>query len=117
MHAEKIRSLCLSLKGVEESIKWENHLCFTIGEKMFLILNPDNTPVNGSFKTSPAEFDLLTGREGFIPAPYLARYSWVQFDNINRLSEKDWKKYMEMAYRLVYDKLPAKAKMKLSKIS
>ena len=29
MNIEEIRNICLSLKGVEESIKWESHLCFT----------------------------------------------------------------------------------------
>jgi predicted DNA-binding protein (MmcQ/YjbR family) len=117
MTAEKIRDLCLSLKGVEETIKWENHLCFTIGEKMFLVITPDSVPVNGSFKTTPENFDTLTSREGIIPAPYLAKHNWVHFDKPDRLSMKEWKQYIKLAYELTFEKLPLKMRKKIENAS
>ena len=114
MILEEIRSHCLSLPGVTESIKWEDHLCFCVAEKMFLIVNPDQFPISSSFKTSVNKFDELIANEGFIPAPYLARYKWVHVDNIERFSIKEWRDIIDMAYQLVFDKLPLKKRKELS---
>lgn len=115
MNIEEIRNICLSLKGVEESIKWENHLCFTVGDKMFFIVNPDNFPVNGSFKTTPDIFEELTNTEGFTPAPYLARYNWVQYDSIERFNSMQWEQYIKTAYTLIFEKLPHKTRKQIEK--
>lgn len=114
MALEDIRNHCLSLPGVTESIKWEDHLCFCVAEKMFFIINPDQFPVSCSFKTSANKFDELITSEGFIPAPYLARYKWVHLDNIERFSIKEWKEIIDMAYQLVFEKLPLKKKKQLN---
>ena len=63
-----IRDICLSFPGITEDIKWEDHLCFNIGGKMFLVTSPDNIPVSASFKTSDEDFTALSNRAGFIPA-------------------------------------------------
>jgi predicted DNA-binding protein (MmcQ/YjbR family) len=116
MTVEEIRNICLSLKGTEESIKWENHLCFTIGGKMFFVVNPDNFPINGSFKTTPEIFDYLTELDGFIPAPYLAKHYWVQFDNMECFNKVKWTEHIERAYSLILEKLPLKVKKQISEI-
>jgi predicted DNA-binding protein (MmcQ/YjbR family) len=115
MTLEEIRAYCLSLPAVEESIKWEAHLCFCIGEKMFFLGNPDAFPISASFKCSKSDFDELIDRAGFRPAPYLARYHWVHIDNIESLSPKEWKRLLGNAYQLVYDKLPKNVKQSLAK--
>ncbi len=114
MNLEIITEYCNSLPRVTTDIKWEDHLCFNVGEKMFLITSPDNVPVSASFKTNPDDFELLTEREGIIPAPYLARYKWVQVDDINRLSEKEWQEYVPKSYQLVASKLPKKIQKELN---
>lgn len=108
MNIEELRKLCTSLPDVTEDIKWENHLCFNIGGKMFCILGLDQVPVTASFKTSDEDFILLSTREGFRPAPYLARYKWIHTSDINNLSTKDWKKLISESYRLIKSKLPKK---------
>jgi predicted DNA-binding protein (MmcQ/YjbR family) len=113
MTVEEIRDICLSLKGVEEGIKWENHLCFTIGGKMFFVINPDNFPINGSFKTTPEIFDCLTNLDGFTPAPYLAKHCWVHYDDIERLNRAKWTEHIERAYSLVLEKLPLKVRKQI----
>jgi predicted DNA-binding protein (MmcQ/YjbR family) len=114
MTIEDLRSICKSLKSVTEDIKWEDHLCFNIGGKMFLITSTGPAPQPASFKVSDEDFGLLTEKQGFIPAPYLARYKWVQVDDISRLSKKQWKDYAEKSYRLIGSKLPAKVKKEIS---
>ena len=69
MTIDQIESICKPFKGVTQDIKWENHLCFNVGDKMFLVTAPDNSPVTASFKVSDEDFDELIQREGFLPAP------------------------------------------------
>jgi predicted DNA-binding protein (MmcQ/YjbR family) len=110
---EDLRNICKKFKGMTEDIKWEDHLCFNIGGKMFLVTAPDAVPVSASFKVSDEEFDTLSSKPGFMPAPYLARYKWVHLDDIGRLNKKQWEHYMRQAYELIASKLPAKTKKEL----
>ena len=113
MSIDDISKLCKKLKGTTTDIKWEDHLCFNVGDKMFLITAPDSVPVTASLKVSDDDFADLTQREGIIPAPYLARYKWVYLDDINRLTPKEWSHYIVEAHRLVSAKLPAKTRKAL----
>jgi predicted DNA-binding protein (MmcQ/YjbR family) len=110
MTLDAIEKLCKSLPEVTEDIKWENHLCFNIGGKMFLITSPDSSPVTASFKTSEEKFDELIEREGFKPAPYLAKHKWVFIDNISRLSAREGKELLTLSYEIIKSKLPKKKK-------
>lgn len=114
MNIEELQQICKQLKGVTQDIKWENHLCFNIGGKMFLVTSPDEVPISASFKVANDDFEELCNIEGFTPAPYLARYNWVLLDDINRLSERDWKQYIRQSYELIYSKLPAKTKKEIT---
>jgi predicted DNA-binding protein (MmcQ/YjbR family) len=113
MTIEELQKLCKKHKGVTEDIKWEDHLCFNVGEKMFLVTSPDSVPVSASFKVNDEEFDELSQKPGFMPAPYLARYKWVHLDDIKRLSKKQWEHYAEQSYHLIAAKLPAKIKKQI----
>lgn len=113
MSIEELRKICKTFPGVTEDIKWEDHLCFSIGGKMFLITSTGPAPQSASFKVDDETFGLLTDRPGFIPAPYLARYKWVQVDDIGRLSKREWKQFAEESYRLIVSKLPAKVKKEI----
>ncbi len=110
MTLDEIRNYCLSLNGVTESIKWEDHLCFCVGEKMFVITSPDHFPVTASFKTTDELFEELVLKEGVIPAPYLARNKWVHVDDIERLTHEEWINLIDIAYNLIFAKLPLKTK-------
>ncbi len=113
MELEDLRKLSKKLKGVTEDIKWENHLCFCVGDKMFLIASLDEHPTSASFKVNDDEFDEICQREGFMPAPYLARNKWVRLDDINRLSPKEWQYYATVSYNYVKTKLTKKLKKEL----
>jgi predicted DNA-binding protein (MmcQ/YjbR family) len=113
MNVEKIRKLCLSHPHVTEDIKWGHDLCFCIAEKMFVVVGIGSTPVSASFKTTDEEFDKLSNRKGFKPAPYVARYKWVMVDDITTMSEKEWKEHIATAYDLIKCKLPKAVLKKL----
>jgi predicted DNA-binding protein (MmcQ/YjbR family) len=113
MSIEELRKICKSLKGTTEDIKWEDHLCFNIGGKMYLVTSPGQTPVTASFKVPDEEFEEIAAKPGFKPAAYLARYKWVYVDDINRLSKKQWTDLIRQSYGLIASKLPAKTKTQL----
>ena len=110
MTLDDIQKICRSLENVTEDIKWGHDLCFNIGGKMFLVTAPDSIPVSASFKADEETFNELAEREGFKPAPYLARHKWIFVDDINRLSKKEWEKFIYQSYELVKAKLPKKKK-------
>lgn len=110
MTLETIQQICESFPDVTNDIKWENHLCFNVGGKMFLITSPDDSPVTASFKTSEEKFNELTERDGCKPAPYLAKHKWIYVDNISRLNSREWKELLQLSYELVKAKLPKKKK-------
>lgn len=114
MTISEIRDLCLTFPGVTEDIKWGDHLCFNIGGKMFLVTAPDNVPVSASFKTSEEDFEILSTREGFIPAPYMARNKWIFVDDIKRFSKKEWEKYLKLSYSIIASKLPLRVQKEIA---
>jgi len=108
MNIEDIQAFCTKLPAVTEDIKWENHLCFCVGEKMFLILGLDEVPTTSSFKVNEEDFEEIASRAGFKPAPYLARYKWVWTSDIRNLSKDEWEHYIKKSYNLVKAKLSKK---------
>lgn len=113
MTVEDIEKICRKYGGVTEDIKWQDHLCFNVGGKMFLITAPDAVPISASIKVSEEVFDQFSDKEGFLPAPYLARYKWIWMDDINRLSQKQWLSFIDMAYHLVASRLPVRVRKEI----
>jgi predicted DNA-binding protein (MmcQ/YjbR family) len=113
MDLENLRALCMSFPHVVEDIKWENHLCFNVGGKMFMITSPDESPVTASFKCSDEEFEAISSRPGFKPAPYLARNKWVWTSDVTLLGAAEWQHFARQAYDLVKAKLPKKLQKEL----
>jgi predicted DNA-binding protein (MmcQ/YjbR family) len=113
MTVEDLQAICKKFKGVTEDIKWEDHLCFNIGGKMFLVTAPDSTPCSASFKVPEEDFEEISSKAGFSKHKYIGRYFWVQLDDINRVSRKQWEKYARQSYELVASKLSGKLKKQL----
>ena len=113
MNMEEIRPFCKALPAVTEDIKWENDLVFSVGSKMFFVAGINQSPVSASFKVTDDTFDEMCDREGFKPAPYLARYNWIWINDIARMSRIECEKYIRQSYTLVKQKLPLKIKKQL----
>jgi predicted DNA-binding protein (MmcQ/YjbR family) len=113
MSIEEIQSICQDLPAVTQDIKWEDHLCFNVGDKMFLVTCPDQVPSSATFKVADEDFEEISAREGFKPAPYMARYKWVYLDDIRRLTPQQWQAHIAASYRLVAAKLPKKMRQQL----
>lgn len=110
---ETIQKICLSLKAVTEDVKWEHDLVFSIGGKMFCVVSLE-PPNRCSFKVRDEEFEELSVRDGFMPAPYMARAKWVSVTDSDRLNKKDWEAFICQSYQLVAAKLPKKLRQELA---
>ena len=50
MNIEEIRAYALSKPEKAEDLKWGEHLCLMVCEKIFLVLSLDEYPAPASFK-------------------------------------------------------------------
>jgi len=107
MDVETLRKICLSFTAATESIKWGNDLVFSVGDKMFCATSFEE-PFKCSFKVADDKFEETSIREGFMPAPYLARAKWVMVSNEAGLSKEEWKQFLKQSYDLVAGKLTKK---------
>jgi len=106
MSLDAIRKICRSLPAVTEDIKWGSDLVFSVGGKMFAVVNTDR-PHTVAFKCTPEIFAELTEREGIIPAPYLARALWVQERSAGEVLERrELADLINASYELVVGTLP-----------
>jgi predicted DNA-binding protein (MmcQ/YjbR family) len=113
MTTEHIQKICMALPGTTEDVKWGHDLVFSVGTKMFCVVGLDQQPVSASFKVQDDVFDEMCSREGFKPAPYMAKHKWVWVDDISRMKKKEWEECVFQSYKLVKQKLTAKAKKEL----
>ena len=113
MTIEDLSFICKGFKGVTTDIKWEDHLCFNVGEKIFLITSPDTLPCSASFKVSEEYFVNLTEKDGLNQARYFAKRQWVTVHDINTLSKQEWEHYLLESHRLVALKLTKKKRAEL----
>lgn len=113
MDFDRIREICLSFPGTTEGVKWENHICFMVAEKMFCITTIDDGAQDVSIKVSDDDFNSLTERDGIIPAPYMARNKWVRVAQYKYLKPKEWEHYLRGSYELIKSKLPKKIRESL----
>ena len=113
MDIEAIREICKGFPKVTEDIKWGHDLVFAVGGKMFCVAGLDQVPVSVSFKVTEAEFDELSTRPNFRPAPYVAKYKWVLLEDAGAINAKQWQYYLAQSYELVKAKLPPKIKTEL----
>lgn len=59
------------------------------------------------------EFEEMSSREGFIPAPCMARAKWVMINDASNLNKKEWQHYVRQSYELVKAKLTGKLREQL----
>lgn len=117
MEIDNIQSLAGKLLGVTFEIKWDHVLSCMVANKMFCNFNLNTVPIHCSIKVSPDEYQSLLDQEGFKPAPYLARYHWVQLTDLYLWNQDEWSRYLQSAYNLTVSKLPKRAQLELKQSS
>lgn len=101
--------------GATESVKWESNLVFTVGTKMFCIADLDGE-FAFSLKVPSDQFEDWCARPGAIPAPYLAKASWIKLVQPAAFSLKEITGLVAQSYQLVWAKLPKKVKADLERL-
>ncbi len=74
---------------------------------------PLEQPFRCSFKVSDEEFEEVSSKDGFKPAPYLARAKWILVTDASKLNKKEWGHYLKQSYELVKRKLTKKTREQL----
>lgn len=110
MNLDKLRALCMSFPGATEGVKWEDHICFMVAEKIFCMTGEWG---GANFKVPPEEAEELLERDGIVPTPYMARNHWVTVEEFNKLKPKEWEHYITQSYNLVCAKLTKKVRESL----
>ena len=95
-----------SFPGVTEDVKWGNDLVFSVGGKMFAVVDLE-PPYSVAFKCTEEAFGELIERPGIIPAPYLARAMWVQETELGEVLDlRELRGLLRGAYDAVVARLP-----------
>jgi predicted DNA-binding protein (MmcQ/YjbR family) len=114
MNAASIRKFCLSLPGATHDIKWGVDQVYSVGGKMFAVIDPTKAGSGAvAFKVDDTRFLELTDREGIIPAPYLARAKWVKLTDLRKLGDTELKELLARSHALVAAKLTKKVRESL----
>ncbi|WP_374583161.1 MmcQ/YjbR family DNA-binding protein [Pseudoduganella sp.] len=108
MNLNKAKEFCRSLPGVTEDIKWGDNLVFSVGMKMFAVMDDNAKAKAIALKVDDDRFLELTDRPGIIPAPYLARMKWVLVEDLAKLPEAEAKAMVKRSHELVFAKLTKK---------
>jgi predicted DNA-binding protein (MmcQ/YjbR family) len=110
MNPEWVRERCLSFPSATEHVIWGTDLTFKVAGKIFAHLVLDPAPVWLSFKTTPDNFYELTERANIIPAPYMARASYVALQTRDAIVADELAVLLRESYELVVAKLPKKTR-------
>ena len=103
---------CRKLPGATEDVKWGKDLIFSVGGKMFAGFQlPEGEPI--AFKVEPGIFQAMTGKNGVIPAPYMAKHSWISVTARKKVPQAKLKELLSESHRLVVEKLPARTRKAL----
>jgi predicted DNA-binding protein (MmcQ/YjbR family) len=105
---KQVEAAALALPGAVVTYPWgDDHPVYKVGGKMFAAMGAGKAPAL-SFKTSDLAFEMLTQRDGIVPAPYLARAKWVQLTTLGAMDAAEIRERLAEAHRLVVAKLPKK---------
>ncbi|MEO8102996.1 MAG: MmcQ/YjbR family DNA-binding protein [Betaproteobacteria bacterium] len=114
MNVAGVKKFCAGLPGVTGDIKWEVDLVYSVGGRMFCVAFTDRQGKQTvSFKVDDDLFLQYTDREGFIPAPYLARAKWVQVIDLKKVADAELKSLIRRSHELVALKLTKKRRAEL----
>ena len=128
MNIAKAHAYCAKLPAATRGLKWalgdSVHPVFSVGGKMFAMftMKADKLTDQLMFKADDARFLELTDRDGFMPAPYLAKAKWVQVDESavegsRRLSDTEAKQLLTEAYQVVLVRLSKKMQREIAAAS
>ncbi len=113
---QSIQKYCRALPHTTEDVKWGTNLVFSVGNKMFAVLDLEHPEANSvSFKCSPQDYERFIQLPDIIPAPYAARFFWVKLEKLTALEEDLIYDLLKQAHEIVFSKLSKKLRASLDK--
>ena len=113
MDISEIQDFCTSLPHVESEIKWKSDLVFMIARKMFCVIDLEAIPTSVAFKVPHDDYDEISTRDNFKPAPYFAKNKWVTVIDIEKFRRSEAEFFIQQSYELVKVKLPKKIRLEM----
>ena len=108
MDYKAFNTYCKSLPATTYVVQWGGSHVWKVGDetggKVFAIGGWDNGKYPGvTFKVSEIAYQMLRGKPGLRPAPYLASrgMKWIQHYAEPGLSDNDLKEYLAESHRIV----------------
>ncbi len=109
MTNDAIRDHCLSLPHVTEVVRWEGHLLFKVGGKMFAIIELDGHSC--SFRCTPDKYAELVEMQDIVRTSHnMWKYQWVTAETLDALEDWDFRELLTESYGIVRATLPAKVR-------
>jgi len=115
MNIEELRTFCLSLKGVEEKLPFDNRtLVFYVKGKMFCLTDiEDYESIN--LKCDPEEAIMLRERyEEVLPGYHMNKNHWNTVKTGGKIYDNLMKEWIRKSYDLVVSGLPKRLQKELA---
>jgi predicted DNA-binding protein (MmcQ/YjbR family) len=96
----KLRKICLQWPETAEALKW-GHPTFVAGKKLFAAFGEHDDRLVVGFWLPPELWDQLVDDVHMIPAPYGARYGWVNLFLDQQVNWKQLETYLLVSYKHV----------------
>lgn len=115
MNIEEYRTFCLSLKGAEESMPFDDKaLVFSVGGKMFSLTNNIDNFDLINVKCDPEEaVDFRERYQAVIPGYHMNKKHWNSIRMDQSIPDEQIKIWIENSYQIILSKLPKKVKKEL----
>ena len=102
MDADRFHAVALALPGATFDVKWGADRVDSVGGKMFAGAGVVGDPApRYGFKASDLAFEALIEQGLAAPAPYAARFKWVQLTSADALTDAELTAYLAQAHALV----------------
>ena len=112
MNLRSFDAACKKLPGAVLSIQWGEEHVWKIGGKLFAISSPHRKPFVCSVKASEVAREVLKGKPGISPAPYLARAGWLLIED-GAMPDADIADMIRVAHALIAAALPKEKRAEL----
>ena len=114
MNVPAILKFCATLPHATGDVKWGVDQVYSIGGRMFCVACVDSKKQSSvAFKVDDDLFLSYSDRDGFIPAPYMARAKWVKIVDLKKVSDAELTALIRRSYELVGMKLTKKLRTEL----
>ncbi len=115
MTREEFNAFCGALPATTRVVQWRGADVWKVGGRVFAIgVRGEDGPAF-TFKVSRTAFEMLRGRPGLRPAPYLAPrgLTWIQHHAPPGLPDAELRDYLRESHRIVATGLPKKTRRAL----